>query len=163
QPGTVGASAYDGLIRVVGGEARWTGDVRMIPEHLADPLRWKKPRRIFVNSMSDLFHEKLTNEQIAAIFGVMAAAPRHTVQVLTKRARRMREWFEWAHGDPIVRMTKALGEHGFDHVVCRSAAYRQPHDQAQAWPLPNVWLGVSVEDQEAAGERIPELLRTPAE
>jgi protein gp37 len=53
------------------------------------------PRRIFVNSMSDLFHESLTNEQIAAVFGVMAACPQHTFQVLTKRARRMREWFEW--------------------------------------------------------------------
>jgi len=73
-------------------EARWTGEVRFVPEHLADPIRWRKPRQIFVNSMSDLFHEKLTNEQIAAVFGVMAACPRHTFQCLTKRPIRMREF-----------------------------------------------------------------------
>jgi protein gp37 len=81
---------YEGLAKIgrgTGGHPKWTGVVRMVPEHLADPLRWKKPRRIFVNSMSDLFHEKLTNEEIAAVFGVMAAAPQHTFQVLTKRAR----------------------------------------------------------------------------
>lgn len=80
---------YHGLAR----DKHWTGDVRFIPEKLSEPLRWKRPRRIFVNSMSDLFHESLTNEQIAAIFGVMAACPRHTFQVLTKRAKRMAEWF----------------------------------------------------------------------
>jgi protein gp37 len=84
---------YDGLVRVTaGGEARWTGEVRLDPKALALPLRWKKPRRIFVNSMSDLFHESLTNEQIAAVFGVMAAAPQHTFQCLTKRPARMREF-----------------------------------------------------------------------
>lgn len=80
---------YEGLADRERG--RWTGAVRMVHEHLADPLRWRRPRRIFVNSMSDLFHEGLSNEEIAAVFGVMAAAPRHTFQVLTKRARRMRD------------------------------------------------------------------------
>ena len=85
------STAYDGLVKLTaGGEPRWTGVVRLVPEHLADPLRWKKPRRVFVNSMSDLFHESLTNEQIAAVFGVMAAAPQHTFQCLTKRPARMR-------------------------------------------------------------------------
>jgi protein gp37 len=74
--------------------ARWTGEVRM-NKHLADPLRWRDPSTVFANSMSDLFHESLTNEQIAAVFGVMAACPKHTFQVLTKRAKRMREWFAW--------------------------------------------------------------------
>lgn len=156
---------YEGLARrgsqtMIGkSRDRWTGVVRLIPEHLADPLRWRKPRRIFVNSMSDLFHESLTNEQIAAVFGVMAAAPQHTFQCLTKREKRMREWFELMHGDPLVRMTASLGEY---MAVPRGVAYREPHDQAQRWPLPNVWLGVSVENQEAADERIPELLRVPA-
>ena len=84
---------YEGLIQITSGGPRWNGKVAFVEERLADPLRWKKPRMIFVNSMSDLFHESLSNEQIAAIFGVMAAAPQHTFQVLTKRARRMREWF----------------------------------------------------------------------
>src|SRR5690606_32079031 len=75
---------------------RWTGEVRLLPERLGEPLRWRKPRRVFVNSMSDLFHPALTDEQIAAVFGVMAACPQHTFQVLTKRPERMREWFAWA-------------------------------------------------------------------
>ena len=79
--------AYEGLADRARKGSKWTGVVRMVPEHLADPMRWKRPRRIFVNSMSDLFHESLSNEQIAAVFGVMAAAPQHTFQVLTKRGQ----------------------------------------------------------------------------
>jgi protein gp37 len=145
-------------------DARWSGEVRMVTEHLADPLRWRKPRRIFVNSMSDLFHDSLTNEQIAAVFGVMAAAARrHTFQVLTKRARRMREWFAWMANEASDDFdevcicdeagTDALAGH-FD--VCHLGTDGLP------WPLRNVWLGVSVENQTAADERIPELLATPA-
>jgi protein gp37 len=150
---------YHGLADRTRSGSKWTGEVRMVEEHLADPLRWKKPRRIFVNSMSDLFHEKLTNEQIAAVFGVMAASPQHTFQVLTKRAKRMREWFGWMHSDPLVKMNMGVSAY---MTVPRAVAYREPHDQAQKWPLPNVWLGVSVENQAAADERIPELLATPA-
>jgi protein gp37 len=77
---------YEGLTVVGKHGPRWTGRARPAPEVLSDPLRWKRPRRIFVNSMSDLFHEDVTNEYIAAVFGVMAATPRHTYQILTKRA-----------------------------------------------------------------------------
>ena len=153
-------------------EARWTGEVRTVPEHLADPLRWKKPRRIFVNSMSDLFHEKLTNEQIAAVFGVMAAAPQHTFQVLTKRATRMREWFRWASEEatPIdwqrahVCWGLAKRELAATGMPIESSVWNSDFMSrlSPCWPLPNVWIGVSVENQEAADERIPELLRTPA-
>lgn len=143
----------------------WTGEVRFVPEKLAEPLRWRKPRRVFVNSMSDLFHEGVSNEQIAAIFGVMAAAPQHTFQVLTKRPERAREWFE------------SLSSAAFDQVICVAddairPAYRSPAHLAlahagrggrpNAWPLPNVWLGVSVEGQATADERIPHLLDCPA-
>lgn len=190
---------YEGLVKIVNRpppvpitefqgrtvtEARWSGVVRMVPEHLADPLRWRKPRRIFVNSMSDLFHEALSNEQIAAIFGVMAAAPQHTFQVLTKRAKRMREWFawmestvendavEWSGRDCAVSIHDArrdsileyLDDTALGHMVgffdaCHLGTTANPR---RAWPLPNVHLGVSVENQAAAGERIPELLATPA-
>jgi len=156
-------------------QPRWTGKVRFVTERLADPLRWKKPRRIFVNSMSDLFHENLTNEQIAAVFGVMAAAPQHTFQVLTKRAKRMREWFEWAGGDGDTRATRRIGDAAQNagaRVYDRTGpAYvdgnvnqaRSPWNNSLCkWPLPNAWIGVSVENQEAADERIPELLQTPA-
>lgn len=86
---------YEGLAKIgvrTGHQPKWTGIVRLVSEHLHDPLAWRKPRRIFVTSMSDIFHEKLTNEEIAAVFGVMAAASHHTFQVLTKRAQRMHEW-----------------------------------------------------------------------
>lgn len=104
-------------------------DVRCHPERLDQPLRWARPRRIFVNSMSDLFHESVPAEFIAQVFDMMARCPQHTFQILTKRAKRM-QFLLWSELD---------------------------------WkPLPNVWLGVSVEDQATADERIPLLLQTPA-
>lgn len=120
----------------------WTGVVRTLPERLEDPLRWKKPQRVFVNSMSDLFHESVPDEFIDQVFAVMAHSNRHTYQVLTKRPERMLEWAKDA-----------------SERVCR-AAHWNPH--AWHWPWENVWLGVSVENQAAADERIPLLLRTPA-
>jgi protein gp37 len=109
--------------------------------------------------------------EIAAVFGVMAAAPQHTFQVLTKRAKRMREWFEWidheGDGNPLAVLHVEAGPHIADAIGDDSSA--EDHAEAacevlldSAWPLPNVWLGVSVENQDAADERIPELLRTPA-
>src|SRR3990167_1853218 len=71
-------------------------DLRLVPEKLAEPLSWRKPRKVFVNSMSDLFHEDVPNEYIAAVFGVMAATPQHTFQVLTKRAERLPRGVRWA-------------------------------------------------------------------
>lgn len=155
---------YDGLVKIINKEARWTGDARVVLEHLTDPLGWRTPKLVFVNSMSDLFYERFSNEEIAAIFGVMAACPHHTFQILTKRAVRMREWFEWAaklSPDPAnvcigTAESTALDEKG--HITARIAgAYGHV-----PWPLPNVWLGVSVEHQDAADERVPELLETPA-
>lgn len=135
----------------------WNGNIRLVPEMLGAPLRWKKPARIFVNSMSDLFHEGLTNEEIAAIFGVMAACPQHTFQVLTKRARRMREWFAW-----VASFERDGGPPPAEVCGIEAANRIDVHQLAPAWPLQNVWLGVSTEDQRRADERIPELLATPA-
>ena len=116
-------------------EGRWNGRVEFIEEALSLPLRWKKPRRIFVNSMSDLFHERVHDHWIAAIFDVMYQADRHAFQVLTKRPERMRDWCL--------------------HNTVRGLRLTDK-------PLPNVHLGVSVEDQATADERIPLLLQTPA-
>lgn len=154
--------AYEGLVRSTPNGPRWTGVARLAPEMLAQPLRWRKPQRVFVNSMSDLFHEGLGNEDIAAVFGVMAAAPQHTFQVLTKRPERMRAWFAWFHD-----VADTFGWRSVLHTITPPHLSRVGWhvygivDQ-QAWPLPNVWLGVSVEDQATADERIPLLLETPA-
>jgi protein gp37 len=136
---------YEGLAHTVEGEPRWTGEVRLIERHLGDPLRWKTPQRIFVNSMSDLFHEKLSDRDIDRVFGVMAMAPQHTFQVLTKRPQRMREYV----GD---------GGLGPSYRVWLEAC----SPVAMKWPFPHVWLGTSVENQAVAQSRIPELLMTPS-
>ena len=153
--------AYEGLTRIGKRGVDWSGVARFVPEALAQPLRWRKPRRVFVNSMSDLFHPSLTNEQIAAVFGVMAACPRHTFQVLTKRAERMREWFEWAErlGAASTPIRIALGAREFIDEARINGCHG---DEIAPWPLPNVWIGVSTEDQRRADERIPHLLATPA-
>lgn len=141
----------------------WTGEVRFVPERLVEPLCWTRPRRIFVNSMSDLFHEKLTNEQIAAVFGVMAACPQHTFQVLTKRPQRMLAWFEWVAKERTGLAAFPLAP----QMICALHAtemsgrsWSVPH--VERWPLPNVWLGTSTENQKAADERTGLLLRCPA-
>jgi protein gp37 len=122
-------------------------DVTLRPERLDQPLHWKRPRRIFVNSMSDVFHEAVPDEFIACMFAVMAKTPQHTYQLLTKR-----------HG----RMRSLLSSPEFQ-VLCFAAAASRGWDlEGTSWPLPNVWLGVSVEDQKWADIRIPALLDTPA-
>ena len=113
--------------------------VQLLPQRLEQPLHWRKPRRVFVNSLSDLFHEDVPDEFIAQVWITMAYSPQHTFQILTKRPERMR-----AIINPSVGIAGLLQAAGI------------------AWPLPNVWLGVSVEDQKTADERIPLLLQTPA-
>jgi len=161
---------YAGLVKLSRkGEPHWTGEVRKVPHMLSQPLRWKKGRRIFVNSMSDLFHETLSLTDIAAVFGVMATADHHQFQVLTKRAKIMNRFVRAATAgvDPVSMCCDAarhqLQGHGgapFRKHVAHSIAHQT--DWPVPWPLPNVWLGVSVEDQQAAAERIPQLLNTPA-
>jgi len=149
---------------------RWTGTVRFRADRLDEPLCWTRPRLAFVNSMSDLFHEALSFHEIGAIFAVMAASPKHTFQVLTKRPARMLEFFAWLEGqmrdtwhphgnteqdDNAARMEVLGGCFGMHHEGCLPTL-------PAVWPLPNVWLGVSTEDQASADERIPLLLQAPA-
>ena len=245
--------AYRDLARIrENGEPQWTGDVRLLPERLEDPLRHRKPARIFVCDMGDLFHEGVPDEYIAAVFGAMAACPQHQFQVLTKRPDRMQRWLAAADSDGHCRVmlygeeqTERLLVHrlvleAFDrpavgdeqsrhidgdpstnalwnlqwgtrvdnqhdrrrHGTARGWSYltaqqvqeirgkaaqgqsacliardynvsdtqirnivtgRQWNsDDGLEWPLTNCHLGVSVEDQAAADERIPLLLQTPA-
>ncbi|WP_280381019.1 DUF5131 family protein [Nocardia wallacei] len=124
-----------------------TTGVQLHPERLGRPLRWRSPRRVFVNSMSDLFHEDIPAEYIARVWAMMAATPQHTYQILTKRPARMRALIQ---DDPQDLLEELLTE---DEA---GALYDAP------WPLPNVWLGVSTESQRWADIRIPQLLDTPA-
>jgi protein gp37 len=122
------------------GPAQWAdvdrevqfSDIIIHPARLDQPLRWKKPRRIFVCSMGDLFHEDVSEEWIDKVIGTMYLAPQHTFMVLTKRPERMRDYI-------------AVGN--FDK---------------RTWPIRNLWLGVTAENQEMADQRIPILLQTPA-
>lgn len=145
------ATHYEGTIQPSKAGPVWTGKVALAPDHiLTQPLRWRRPRRVFVNSMGDLFHESVPDEWIDRVFAVMALAPQHTFQILTKRARRMREYLS----APLV--TTRIAQQTLGLPDPPEAELNGP------WPLPNVWLGVTAEDQQRADERIPDLLATPA-
>ena len=159
-------AAYQKAVRHGDGTPRWSGVAVPMPHKLAEPLGWRKPMLVFVNSMSDLFHPTVRDEYIAAVFGVMAATPHHTYQVLTKHPDRAAEWFkwierkgakqceEWGDMEPGVLLGWQSERFGVDWPKGTPVG----HD----WPLPNVWLGTSVEDQATADSRIPHLLDCPA-
>ncbi len=146
---------YDGLTQTAKLGPVWTGKLAFDEKALLAPLGWKRPRMVFVNSMGDLFHDGVPDAWIDRVFAVMALCPQHTFQVLTKRSGRMRDYcqlrFETEWGsemlcEAIEDLDQFNSDAGGDHDA----------------PLPNVWLGVSVEDQQRAHERIPDLDATPA-
>lgn len=146
---------------------RWTGESRLWRQDLILPIRWRRPRRIFVADMGDLFFEEVTDAEIDEVFGVMWACrymggrrgddgfPGHTFQILTKRAERMRDYMSQ---DRRKKWAYAAVRHGggenpdplFDSIVFAEG------------PHPRIWLGVSIEDQKRAEERMPFLQQTPA-
>lgn len=139
----------------------WTGEVRLNEDALTQPLRWRRPRMIFVCAHGDLFHENVPDEWIDRVFAVMALCPQHTFQVLTKRSSRLREYFRESTGWR-ARIAGLLNDlkpsplwNGNVHQ-----GWQNLHGQPDG--LPNVWLGVSVEDQARADQRVPDLLATPA-
>ena len=136
---------------------RWTGRVELLEARLPLPLAWRKPARIFVNSTADLFHESLPDAAIDRVFAVMALCPQHTFQVLTKRSARMRAYCGGV--ETMGRLLSLTAEimHGDGDATVRHLC-----DGLAGFVLPNVWLGVSAEDQRCADERIPDLLATPA-
>jgi protein gp37 len=134
-------------------------DVRCHPERLDQPLRWRRPRRVFVNSMSDLFHEDVPHTFIVEVFAIMALARWHVFQVLTKRAEGMRDTVASAPFQrEVIESAYALAA---DWNGRRLRRRDEVGFHGIGWPLPNVHLGVSVEDQGTADERIPLLLQTP--
>lgn len=151
----------------------WNGQVRLNEEWLLQPLHWKAPRRIFVCAHGDLFHEGVPDEWIDRVFAVMALAPQHTFQVLTKRSKRMRSYLSSTGGgnrSDLRNQVAFVATPSVLHQWCptwKSEDIDGPHRSrgiaaCEQWPLPNVWLGVSTEDQQRANERIPDLLATTA-
>lgn len=135
-------------------------EVRTHPGRLEQALGWKRPRKIFVNSMSDLFHDRVSDEFLAAVFGVMSTAAQHTFQVLTKRPERARQFLR---ATSVEACLAGLGRRSVDFTSRRQGEQAVAHTPSnETWPLANVQLGVSVEDQETADHRIPVLLQTPA-
>ncbi len=147
---------YEGLTKLTNGGPVWTGEVKVLDtlEALSQPIGWKKPRRVFVNSMSDLFHEDVPDWFIDKVFAVMAMAPRHTFQVLTKRPARMHAYIN--AGGRASEIVDIVRHDELGYYCTRNEA------PPITWPLPNVWLGVSVEDQKRALERIDWLMRVMA-
>lgn len=162
-----------GLTQVVNGNHVWTGEVRFNDQWLDQPLRWRRPRRVFVCAHGDLFHEDVPDEWIDKVFAVMALCPQHTFQVLTKRAHRMRDYFNsrtsnahlfaWAHANE--PGTMPLTQHEIEAWLSPTAHddhRRLYHARAVRFPLPNVWLGVSIEDRPRLRERAWTLKCIPA-
>lgn len=191
---------YEGLTKTAAdGRLVFNGEVRCLGDRLEQPFRWKRPRRVFVNSMGDLFHPGVPDDFVAEVFGVMAVAgamgtfacgkereirrgPRHTeirmwnnvrygphiFQMLTKRPDRMAAMLK----DRIFRelVAKAAYKRAYnrvdaghlEHQIDTKKGWWRCYEPGHLWPLPNVWLGTSVENQKAADKRIPPLLQTPA-
>lgn len=144
------AEQHRGLTVHTEGEGTdWTGEVRVVDKRMDVPLRWTRPRRIFVNSLSDLFHPGLDDVSIARVFAVMSLAPQHTFQVLTKRPQRMRDLL--TRGDVHTAVTGRPRKRSLATLVDlerQKIAGSDPGDFY--WPLQNVWLGVSIESNQYA-------------
>lgn len=166
---------------------RWTGEVRQFPDRLEQPLRWRKPRRVFVGSMSDLFHESIPVTFIDRVFGIMMACGvlenrRHEFQVLTKRPERMaaylsaeplqlvKRWARWGNGyvamddedllfSEFVEAICSTYWSADGHAIAKLKSWRAPEN---VFPLRNVWLGTSCENQATLDARLPSLRDTPA-
>jgi protein gp37 len=135
----------------------WTGEVRLNEQWLDQPLGWRRPRRIFVCAHGDLFAEGVPDAWIDRVFAVMALAPQHTFQVLTKRSARMRDYVtSLVNGRALAPIVHELARDRVRDVL------GSPTEVTLARVLENVWLGVSAEDQRRADERIPDLVLTPA-
>jgi len=146
-PNSAVQGKYADTAKLADGVPVWTGNVRLWQPALLEPLGWSNPALVFANSMSDLFHAGLLDRDIAQVWAVMALTPQHEYQVLTKRTERMRDWLNHPATPDLVR---------------EEIARIDPEGRHRTWPLENVWVGTSVEDQVRANERIPLLLECNA-
>jgi len=147
--------AYEGLVEAGPKGPRWTGKLRFVEKDLEQPLKWRKPQRVFVNSMSDFAHPDVMYEWAVKIFAVMAVCPEHTFMILTKRPDNLRIFLDQLSLKDIAEQAERFGWWADGGAVWADV-------MNAALPLANVQIGVSVEDQATADERIPILLDTPA-
>lgn len=175
---------YDGLTVVRGdGKPHWTGKISLFEDRLEEPMHWRKPQLVFVASQADLFHPGVPEEFIDRAFAIMALCPHHTFQILTKRPQRMREYLSDEH-EVQERIATALGKmldgqwiwnegkrfrNRIERMIGLFYGYETESDEdtgeeydvqsaETVWPLRNVWLGTSTENQETFDKRAPELL-----
>lgn len=158
-----------GLATMTPGGPRWTGKINIDDRMLDQALRWRRPRRIFWNAHGDLFHESVPDEAIDRLFAVCALTPHHTHMILTKRAARMREYLRHKWGDSGFQTDERWEDCAYWRIATTAAkAWPALYSKDDAigscdwWPLSNVWLGVSVEDQLRADERRADFEATPA-
>jgi len=141
----------------------FNGVVRCLEDRLTMPLHWKRPRVIGVNFMGDTFHESVPSRFILKLFAVMSLCPQHQFMMLTKRAGEMAGWFAQYGSDEVYRQVSRWLDHEDGDPLGEGKIWDAAHNLAGVlpWPLPNVLLGVTVEDQQRADERIPWLLKCP--
>lgn len=173
----VGTGAYDGLVKMTSQGPKWTGVIRTVEDVLHQPLRWAKPRKIFVNSMSDLFHEAVPEIFISRVFDVMhqcvvadnnyneatglwTRRPRHTFQILTKRSKRMKEFLQLQHQNAVA-YADAFKNCPTPAMRDSPAARWARQAAAENW-YSDIHVGVSIEDQASANVRMSDLVETPA-
>lgn len=157
----------------------WSGRVELVPDALDEPLRWRRPQRVFVNSMSDLFHDEVPFEYIAAVFATMAIkhrdlhpdVPQDRYVILTKRPTRAQDWFRWMANQYSSANGRGMAFGGLLAVYGQQAGNQRLHAKIAEntqrlftvpWPLPNVAIGVSVSNQADADELLPALATIPA-
>jgi len=148
----MGKEGYGYVTHKKGG---WNGKIyrKFYNDVINKPLHWKKPRMVFVSSMGDLFHENVPFEWIDKVVEVAEVTPWHTYQFLTKRADRMLEYFKWRWNN--------ADQHTLD--CTKAKQWKKEHDiDDVSMYVPNLWLGVTCENQECADMRLPQLLQTPA-
>lgn len=155
-------SHYEGLTKIVNGNPVWTGKIAKSPDHIfTAPLKWKKPSLVFVNSMSDLFHDDVEDDWIDQVFAVMVLTEPSVFQILTKRPDRAQKWFETSpNPKELPSRSDAIAEtirSDYSAPTPTGIGIAPPFQ----WPLPNVWLGVSVESSDYL-YRIDELRQIPA-
>lgn len=152
----MGMERYSGLTKPSAAGAVWTGEIRLVPEALRHPMSWKRPQDIFVNSMSDLFHEDLPFEAIDRVLGIIALCPQHTMKILTKRPDRAAEYLASVTLEKLAIAVPSPSNLPMSTHEMRLRLTGQGGDGAArpAWPLANVLIGASIEDQRRADERL---------